>query len=130
MGLRTGLANNKKIPPLAFSWQGIIDPQVEGTMKMRLFVRTAKNIKFNQLRYSPYLAVSQTIGSSVVLYLISPEMAGATLVVMPVVVACGTLFGSLLRRLSRRAQEQGARATAAGEECISNIRTGITRSGH
>jgi len=67
--------------------------------------------------------VSQTIGSSVVLYLISPEMAGATLVLMPVVVGCGTLFGSLLRRLSRRAQEQGARATAAGEECISNIRT-------
>ena len=53
-------------------------------------------------------------------------MAGATLVVMPVVVGCGTLFGSLLRRLSRRAQEQGARATAAGEECISNIRTGMT----
>ena len=49
----------KQSSTLSFSWQGIIDPQVEGTMKMRVFVRTAKNMKFNKLRYSPYLAEGQ-----------------------------------------------------------------------
>jgi len=68
-------------------------------------------------------SMSQVAGSAVVLCLISPEMATATLIGMPVVIACGTFFGSLLRKLSRKAQAQGAKATACGEECISNIRT-------
>nr|CAD7430880.1 unnamed protein product [Timema monikensis] len=83
-------------------------------------------------------------GCAVSLFFISPEMAAAMLMLVPTVVLSGTLIGSLLRRLSREAQDQretklfttctshtvgacacpqSARATALGEEAISNIRT-------
>jgi ATP-binding cassette subfamily B (MDR/TAP) protein 8 len=45
------------------------------------------------------------------------------LVVLPSVIVVGTLIGSVLRRLSKLAQEQTAKAIAVGEECISNVRT-------
>nr|CAD7455763.1 unnamed protein product [Timema tahoe] len=62
-------------------------------------------------------------GCAVSLFFISPEMAAAMLMLVPTVVLLGTLIGSLLRRLSREAQDQSARAAALGEEAISNIRT-------
>ncbi|CAG2058581.1 unnamed protein product, partial [Timema podura] len=62
-------------------------------------------------------------GCAVSLFFISPEMAAAMLMLVPTVVLSGTLIGSLLRRLSREAQDQSARAAALGEEAISNIRT-------
>lgn len=45
------------------------------------------------------------------------------MVVLPAVIIGGTLFGSLLRRLSRTAQAQVAKATAVADEALGNVRT-------
>ncbi|KPP78935.1 ATP-binding cassette sub-family B member 8, mitochondrial-like, partial [Scleropages formosus] len=68
-------------------------------------------------------SMTQTIGCFVSLYLISPKLTGLTVVVMPCLVGAGALIGSFLRRLSRRAQEQVARATGVADEAIGNVRT-------
>jgi len=68
-------------------------------------------------------SLTQTVGCAVSLYLISPQMTGLMLVVVPVVIVSGTCIGSFLRGLSKAAQAQVAKANAAGDEVISNIRT-------
>ncbi|XP_070382186.1 mitochondrial potassium channel ATP-binding subunit [Dermacentor albipictus] len=68
-------------------------------------------------------SVAQTVGCAISLYFISPKMTMLTVVVMPVMLATGTVFGSFLRVLSRKAQEQGARAAGVADEALSNIRT-------
>ncbi len=47
-------------------------------------------------------------------------MAG---LVVPTIIAGGTLFGSLLRQLSRQAQAQLSISTGIAYEALSNIRT-------
>lgn len=44
-------------------------------------------------------------------------------VALPVMVGVGTIVGSVLRRWSRKAQEQVAVATGVADEAIGNIRT-------
>lgn len=68
-------------------------------------------------------SVAQTIGCVASLYYISPQMTTSMLSVLPVIVASGTIFGSILRRLSRAAQEQTAKALGIADEAIGNIRT-------
>ncbi|KAG9355830.1 hypothetical protein JZ751_000672 [Albula glossodonta] len=68
-------------------------------------------------------SVTQTVGCFVSLYLISPKLTGLTVVVMPCLVGVGALIGSLLRRLSRKAQEQVAKATGVADEALGNVRT-------
>lgn len=51
-------------------------------------------------------SVTQTVGCFVSLYIISPKLTGLTVVVLPCLVGAGALFGSVLRKLSRLAQEQ------------------------
>jgi ATP-binding cassette subfamily B (MDR/TAP) protein 8 len=68
-------------------------------------------------------SATQAAGCAVALYSISPEMASVMLVIVPTVIGAGALIGSFLRSLSRSAQAQVAKATAVGEECISNVRT-------
>ncbi|MBN3298930.1 ABCB8 protein, partial [Amia calva] len=68
-------------------------------------------------------SITQTVGCFVSLYLISPKLTGATLVLMPCLVGAGALIGSFLRRLSRRAQEQVAKATGVADEALGNVRT-------
>ncbi|KAG8232429.1 hypothetical protein J437_LFUL012860 [Ladona fulva] len=68
-------------------------------------------------------SVTQIAGCGISLYLISPQMAGGMMVVIPSIIVVGTLIGSLLRKLSREAQMQTAKATIVAEEAISNIRT-------
>ena len=51
-------------------------------------------------------AMAQTVGSTMSLYIISPEMTGATLVLMPVIIGVGTFLGSFLRSMSKEAQQQ------------------------
>lgn len=68
-------------------------------------------------------SLAQTIGCAVSLYYISPRMTMWTIVVLPVMLASGTMFGSFLRVLSRKAQEQTARAAGVADEALSNIRT-------
>ncbi|XP_077349788.1 mitochondrial potassium channel ATP-binding subunit-like isoform X2 [Lithobates pipiens] len=66
---------------------------------------------------------TQTLGCFVSLYYISPKLTGLLVVVMPVLVGAGALIGSFLRRLSRRAQEQIAKATGVADEALGNVRT-------
>ncbi|MBN3318008.1 ABCB8 protein, partial [Atractosteus spatula] len=68
-------------------------------------------------------SITQTAGCFVSLYLISPKLTGLTVVVMPCLVGAGALIGSFLRRLSRKAQEQVARATGVADEALGNVRT-------
>lgn len=60
--------------------------------------------------FSAYLqglrSVTQTVGCFVSLYIISPKLTGLTVVVLPCLVGAGALIGSVLRKLSRLAQEQ------------------------
>ncbi|KAM5125659.1 mitochondrial potassium channel ATP-binding subunit [Mantella aurantiaca] len=66
---------------------------------------------------------TQTLGCFVSLYYISPKLTGLLVVVMPVLVGAGAVIGSFLRRLSRRAQEQIAKATGVADEALGNVRT-------
>lgn len=68
-------------------------------------------------------SVTQTVGCMVSLYLISPKLTGLTVVVLPCLVGGGGLIGSLLRKLSRAAQEQVAKATGVADEALGNVRT-------
>lgn len=49
---------------------------------------------------------SQTVGCVVALYAISPSMTGMMIIVIPAVIVTGTVVGSVLRVLSRKAQAQ------------------------
>ncbi|XP_043923540.1 mitochondrial potassium channel ATP-binding subunit [Protopterus annectens] len=68
-------------------------------------------------------SITQTVGCFVSLYIISPKLTVLMVVVMPVLVGTGALIGSFLRRLSRRAQEQIAKATGVADEALGNVRT-------
>jgi len=66
---------------------------------------------------------TQTVGCCVSLYLVSPQLTGVMCLIVPTVILAGSLIGSMLRKLSRRAQAQMAQAHGVGEECLGNIRT-------
>ena len=51
-------------------------------------------------------AMAQTIGSTMSLYMISPEMTGSTILLLPVIIGVGTFLGSFLRSMSKQAQQQ------------------------
>uniref|UniRef100_A0A8B9CJ04 Mitochondrial potassium channel ATP-binding subunit n=1 Tax=Anser brachyrhynchus TaxID=132585 RepID=A0A8B9CJ04_9AVES len=66
---------------------------------------------------------TQAAGCILSLYLLSPKLTGLLLLVMPTLVGAGALVGSFLRSLSRRAQEQVAKATGVADEVLGNVRT-------
>ncbi|CAJ1072453.1 ATP-binding cassette sub-family B member 8%2C mitochondrial [Xyrichtys novacula] len=68
-------------------------------------------------------SITQTVGCFFSLYVISPKLTGLTVVVLPCLVGAGALIGSFLRKLSRLAQEQVAKATAVADEALGNVRT-------
>ncbi|XP_072858746.2 mitochondrial potassium channel ATP-binding subunit isoform X1 [Pogona vitticeps] len=68
-------------------------------------------------------SLTQTAGCVVSLYMISPKLTGLLVVVMPFLVGIGTFLGASLRKLSRKAQEQVAKATAVADEALGNVRT-------
>ncbi|XP_045907037.1 mitochondrial potassium channel ATP-binding subunit [Micropterus dolomieu] len=68
-------------------------------------------------------SITQTVGCFVSLYFISPKLTGLTVVVLPCLVGAGALMGSVLRKLSRLAQEQVAKATGVADEALGNVRT-------
>jgi len=78
---------------------------------------------FKQVISQGLRSTTQTIGCVVSLYVISPKLTAVMMIVLPVVIIGGTLFGSLLRRLSRAAQAQVAKATAIADEALGNVRT-------
>lgn len=86
------------------------------------------------------------IGGVYALYNTSPEMTAAVAIVLPTIIVIGTFFGSILRKLSKEAQEQviiwnvinginskyilitewgfkGTKATIIAEEVVGNMRT-------
>ncbi|ETN69483.1 ABC transporter transmembrane region, partial [Necator americanus] len=67
--------------------------------------------------------MAQVGGCVVSLFRISPHMTMYTVAALPVIIAIGTLFGALLRSLSRRAQAQSAIAAAVADEALGNIQT-------
>lgn len=76
--------------------------------------------------------VTQTVGSAMALYTISPRLTNIMMIVVPGVIAAGALLGSLLRRMSKMAQAQVAIANAVAEEAVANIRTvrAFAQEGH
>uniref|UniRef100_A0A673L0Y8 Mitochondrial potassium channel ATP-binding subunit n=1 Tax=Sinocyclocheilus rhinocerous TaxID=307959 RepID=A0A673L0Y8_9TELE len=68
-------------------------------------------------------SATQTVGCFVSLHIISPKLTGLTVVVLPCLVGAGALIGSFLRKLSRKAQEQVAKATGVADETLGNVRT-------
>ncbi|KAM9323332.1 mitochondrial potassium channel ATP-binding subunit isoform 2-T2 [Pholidichthys leucotaenia] len=68
-------------------------------------------------------SITQTVGCFASLYLISPKLTGLTVVILPCLVGAGALIGSFLRKLSRLAQEQVAKATGVADEALGNVRT-------
>ncbi|XP_030051440.1 mitochondrial potassium channel ATP-binding subunit [Microcaecilia unicolor] len=78
---------------------------------------------FKQVVAQGLRSVTQIAGCFISLYLISPRLTGLLVVVMPTLVGGGALIGSLLRRLSRHAQEQVAKATGVADEALGNVRT-------
>ena len=68
-------------------------------------------------------SLTQGLGCLVSLYLISPQMTGAVAIVLPTVIVVGTMFGSVLRKWSRDAQEKVAIAIGVADEAIGNMRT-------
>ncbi|NXV75025.1 ABCB8 protein, partial [Atlantisia rogersi] len=66
---------------------------------------------------------TQTVGCFVSLYLLSPRLTGLLLLALPALVGAGALIGAGLRSLSRRAQEQVAKATVVADEVLGNVRT-------
>ena len=68
-------------------------------------------------------STTQVLGCVFSLFLISPQMTVLMGVALPVMVAMGTVLGSILRRWSRQSQEQMAIATGVADEAIGNIQT-------
>ncbi|KAF1532694.1 ATP-binding cassette sub-family B member 8, mitochondrial, partial [Eudyptes sclateri] len=125
-----------------------VGEQVAGSMRKALFIsllrqdvaffdanRTGQLVNrltadIQEFKSSFKLAISQglrsgtqTAGCFVSLYLLSPKLTGLLLVALPVLVGAGALIGAVLRSLSRRAQEQVAKATEVADEVLGNVRT-------
>ena len=66
---------------------------------------------------------TQTLGSAISLYIISPKMTAFLCVLVPNVVLVGSLIGSLLREISNECQQQTAKCSAITNEIFSSIQT-------
>ena len=78
---------------------------------------------FKQVISQGLRSTTQTVGCVVSLYMISPKLTTVMMVVLPVLIIGGTIFGSLLRKLSKAAQAQVSKATAVADEALGNVRT-------
>uniref|UniRef100_A0A914M2X2 Mitochondrial potassium channel ATP-binding subunit n=1 Tax=Meloidogyne incognita TaxID=6306 RepID=A0A914M2X2_MELIC len=63
------------------------------------------------------------VGCIYSLYLLSPQMTLFTVGIVPIVVVTGSLFGTILRKLSARAQSQNGVVAGVASEAFQNIRT-------
>lgn len=68
-------------------------------------------------------SITQVIGCCGSLWLISPKLTILTGTLIPLAIAGGAAFGSLLRKFSRSAQAQIAKSTGIADEAVSNVRT-------
>ncbi|CAB3407988.1 unnamed protein product [Caenorhabditis bovis] len=100
------------------------DKQKSGELSARL------NTDVQEFKSSFKLCVSQglrtfaqTIGCIISLVYLSPTMTLYTVAVVPGIILAGSIIGAALRKLSRSAQAQSARAAAVSDEALSNMRT-------
>jgi ATP-binding cassette, subfamily B, bacterial MsbA len=64
----------------------------------------------------------QLVGAVIVLLVISPQLTGVMLAVLPAVIVAAAVFGRRLRRISTAFQDEVADANASAEEAIAGIR--------
>jgi ATP-binding cassette, subfamily B, bacterial MsbA len=64
----------------------------------------------------------QLVGGVIVLLVISPQLTGVMLAVLPAVIVAAAVFGRRLRRISTAFQDEVADANASAEEAIAGIR--------
>ncbi|CAD5126000.1 DgyrCDS14180 [Dimorphilus gyrociliatus] len=67
--------------------------------------------------------ITQIVGCSLALWKVSSELTLTLGILLPTLIGIGTGLGSVLRKLSKRAQNQVSKATGVADEAISNIRT-------
>ncbi|XP_033641040.1 mitochondrial potassium channel ATP-binding subunit-like [Asterias rubens] len=67
--------------------------------------------------------ITQVLGASVAMYVLSPKLTLLLIAVVPGVVIVGTFIGASLRSLSRQVQEQVAMGTSVADEALGNMRT-------
>ncbi|ELU02451.1 hypothetical protein CAPTEDRAFT_155008 [Capitella teleta] len=68
-------------------------------------------------------STTQVVGCLGSLLLMSPKLTIIMAIVVPSIIGAGSLMGSGLRKLSRKAQAQVSKATAVADEAIGNLRT-------
>lgn len=78
---------------------------------------------FKQVISQGLRSITQVIGGGLTLYALSPKLTSLMILVLPGIILMGTGLGTLLRRLSKDAQEQISLAMAIADEAIGNIRT-------
>ena len=78
---------------------------------------------FKQIISQGLRSITQTVGCVVTLFMISPKLTLLIGSLVPTVIISGTLLGSILRKMSREAQEQLATALAVADESLGNVRT-------
>ncbi|XP_063957304.1 mitochondrial potassium channel ATP-binding subunit-like [Lytechinus pictus] len=66
---------------------------------------------------------TQIAGSVICMYSLSPKLTGVLVITLPVIVLAGAAIGTVLRNLSRDAQEQTSRAMSVADEALANMRT-------
>ncbi|XP_018566195.1 ATP-binding cassette sub-family B member 8, mitochondrial [Anoplophora glabripennis] len=103
---------------------GFFDEQRTGEIINRLTtdIQDFKS-SFKQTVSGGLRASAQIVGCSASLLMISPQMTFVSLLCIPSIIFVGTVFGSLLRVISRRAQAQVEKTTAVADEAVGNIRT-------
>eukprot|EP01137_Pigoraptor_chileana_P025709 Opistho-2@7380 len=68
-------------------------------------------------------STTQFLGSIFSLVAISGKLTLALIVTVPTVIGVGSVFGSMLRKISKKSQEQFSKATGVAEEAVGNVRT-------
>ncbi|RCN44245.1 putative antigen peptide transporter-like 2 [Ancylostoma caninum] len=117
--LRVKLFDRLLVMDMAF-----FDSQKTAELTSRLNVDVQEFKSCFKLTVAQGLRTLAQVGGCVVsLFRISPQMTMYTVAALPLVIAIGTLFGALLRSLSRRAQAQSAVAAAVADEALGNIQT-------
>ncbi|KJH47273.1 ABC transporter transmembrane region [Dictyocaulus viviparus] len=117
--LRLKLFNNLVLMDMSFH-----DAQKSAELSNRLNVDVQEfKSSFKLVLAQGIKTATQVTGCFFILVSISPKLTLYTVSALPLIIAIGTLFGALLRSLSRRAQAQFAVASCVADEAFSNIRT-------
>jgi len=78
---------------------------------------------FKQIISQGLRSTTQIIGCGLTLFSLSPKLTSLMVLILPGIILIGSGLGTLLRQVSRRAQEQISVAMSVADEAIGNIRT-------